>query len=99
MPNTRLLAVVTAFLITGGGSGAIAAVTMSQLLEVERLIVSKDCGALLFYLSENGGLLEGDDPLAQELRSFSQGVEGGVIDCLSQAPGQTGISPEISSQY
>ena len=97
MSNPRLIAVVTAFMMIAGTTGANAAVTLSQLREVERLILGKDCGALWGFLMENSELLEGGDPLAVELRSFVSGVEGGLIECLSIGPNhlQTPGSNEV----
>ena len=88
MASPRLLAVLTTFMMVASMGGANAAFTRAQLQDVERLILSKDCGSLLSYLVENPALLEGDDPLAAELRNFSQGVQSGLIQCLSVAPGQ-----------
>ncbi|MEE9387399.1 MAG: hypothetical protein V3U96_02210 [Paracoccaceae bacterium] len=100
MPNPRLLAIITAFLIAGGASGANAAYTFAQLQNVERLILSKDCGALLEYLTLNSEMMDGDDLLAQELRNFAQGVQGGLIECLSVIPGQIlGVSPDDVAAY
>ncbi|MEE9426976.1 MAG: hypothetical protein V3V25_02395 [Paracoccaceae bacterium] len=99
MPNPRLLGIVTVLLIVGNVSGVHAAYTLSQLRAVESLISSQDCGALLGYLSNNSELLDGDDPLAEELRKFSQGVQGGLIDCVSVAPGTAGTAVEIAPSY
>ena len=99
MPNPRLLAIVTAMLLLGGIQPAGAAYNLRQLQDVEQLILSKDCGALLLYLQGNQEMLEGDDPLAQELRNFAQGVEGGLIQCLS--PGARTGAPQsgLSGSY
>jgi len=83
MPNPKLLGIVTALLIIGRVTGANANDTLSQLRAVEGLIQSRDCGALLSYLTENSELLDGDDSLAIALRQFTQDVNGGLIECLS----------------
>lgn len=81
MPNRRLLAIVTA-LACLGASGA-GAYTIEQLRDIERLIVSRDCGGLRSYLGSNPRLLSGNDPLSFELRSFVNGIDTGLIACLS----------------
>jgi len=96
MPSPRLIAIVTTYLLFAA-SGAQAAFTLEQLRDVERLILSRDCGALFGYLSENPALMQGDDPLALELRNFSSGVQGGLIECLSVGPGNTGQIEDFSS--
>ena len=87
MPSSRLLAVVTALVLVAGAQPGRAAYSLAQLEEIERLIVRKDCSGLWSYLSSNPGILQGNDPLATELRGFMSGVSGGVIDCLSFVPG------------
>ncbi len=100
MFDPRLLSIVTAFLIVGSGNSANAAYTLIQLQEVDRLIQSKDCGALLGYLGQNTELLEGNDPLAQELRNFTLGVQGGLIQCLSVPPELAGSNnANVTSAY
>jgi hypothetical protein len=83
------MAVVTAFMLIAGAQGGQAGYTLTQLQDIERLILARDCGALWTYLSANGDLLEGDDPLAVELRKFALGIENGLIACLSVGPGNT----------
>lgn len=83
MPNPRLLAVVTVLTCLGAGSAAFAGYSLEQLREIERLITSKDCGALRGYIATNPTLLRGGDPLAVELRTFASGVDTGLIECLS----------------
>ncbi|MGR3341699.1 MAG: hypothetical protein ACU0DI_00440 [Paracoccaceae bacterium] len=90
MPSPRLIAVITALVFIAGAQGGHAAYTFGQLQDIERLILSKDCGALWFYLQDNPDLMEGDDPLADELRKFAFGIEGGAIDCIFAPPGAAG---------
>jgi hypothetical protein len=85
MPSPRLIAVITALTCLAGASGAYAAYTVEQLRDIERLIVSKNCGGLRQYISSNPSLVQGNDPLASELRSFVSGVDTGLIDCLSRS--------------
>jgi hypothetical protein len=83
MPNPKLTAIITALMFVANSNGANAAYNLTQLQEIERYIVSKDCGALLDYLQSNPGIMDGSDLLSQELRSFADGVEGGLIQCFS----------------
>lgn len=101
MPNPRLIAVITALVFIAGAQGGHAAYTIGQLQEIEKLILSKDCGALWFYLQDNPELMEGVDPLADELRKFAFGIEGGSIDCIFAPPGAGGqnFSTVIAPTY
>ncbi len=83
MPNSRLLAVITATILFFPGVKANAAFTLNELQTIERLIVSKNCGALWSHLKSNPSLTQGNDPLALELRDFAKGINGGLVDCLS----------------
>ena len=90
MPSPKLIAVITALVFVASAQGGHAAFTFAQLQEIEKLILSKDCGALWFYLQDNPEILEGDDPLADELRKFALGIESGLIDCIFAPPGGVG---------
>lgn len=85
MPHSRLLATITALCLFGGGVQAQSVFTFAVLQDIERLIVSKDCAGLRNYLAADPRLMAGSDPLARELRSFANGVDSGLIDCLSAA--------------
>ena len=97
MPSPKLIAVITALTCLAGASGAYAAASAQQLAEIEGLIVSRDCGGLRSYLVENPALLEGSDPLAEELRTFASGIDSGLISCLSYKGGSTGIVDQGAS--
>ena len=86
MPSPKLVAIITALTCLVGGRGVYAAYTINQLAEIERLIVSKDCGGLRAYIDQYPALLEGPDALSDELRSFASGVDTGLISCLSYRP-------------
>lgn len=86
MPSPKLIAIITALTCLAGARGAYAAYTVDQLAEIERLIVSKDCGGLRSYIDQYPSLLDGTDALADELRSFASGVDTGLISCLSYRP-------------
>jgi len=86
MPSPKLIAIITALTCLAGARGVYAAYTMDQLAEIERLIVSKDCGGLRAYIDQYPSLLEGPDALSDELRSFASGIDTGLISCLSYRP-------------
>ncbi len=83
MPSNKLLAIITALIYFGGHSGAQAAYTIEQLREMENLVATKNCGGLRGYLRINPEIIEGPDPLAEELRKFAFGVDTGLIQCLA----------------
>lgn len=82
MPEPRLMAIVTALMLMAGTVPARAAYDIAQLQQIERYIVSKDCGALWQYLTVNPGIMSGDDALARELRVFVSATERGQIACF-----------------
>lgn len=99
MPNSRLLAMITAAVMFAPGPGANAAFTLSELQEIERLILGQDCVSLWSHLRSNPSLVQGNDPLALELRNFSNGINGGLIDCLAFQQGQNPGNPDILPAY
>lgn len=86
MLNPKLTAVVTALILFGGSQSGNAAYDIEQLRVIDQHIQSKNCGGLRTYLQSNPGIMSGSDPLAQELRTFVDGVDGGLIDCLAAQP-------------
>lgn len=83
MPSQKLIAIITALTCLAGARGAYAAYTVDQLTEIEELIVSRNCGGLRSYLEQYPALLEGDDALSEELRNFANGIDSGLVSCLS----------------
>ena len=81
--NPKLTAVVTALILFGGTHAGREEFSLPQLRAIEQYIFSRDCGGLMDYLVVNPDIMAGTDPLAQELRSFVEGVGGGLIECLS----------------
>lgn len=61
---------LTAALFLGASPGAQAAYTLAQLQIIEAYILEGNLTALRLYLQQNPGILEGNDPLAVELREF-----------------------------
>ncbi len=90
MPNPRLMAVVTALLMISGMRDAHAAYTVSDLRKIEALISAGDCAGLWSFLSKNPQIYVGDDPLAVELRNFVNGINNGLIQCVSLPQRQQG---------
>lgn len=100
MAENRLLAVISAMILFFPGNSANAAFTLNELQTIERLIVSQDCAALWSHLRANPKLVTGDDPLASELRNFSNGINGGLVQCLSDQPGAgTGAATDLGPAY
>ncbi len=85
MANGKLVAIVTALMLTVGGQGAQAAFSLSQLVQIEQLIVTGQWDRLRAFLTANPALLEGDDPLATELRRFLAEVASGTIASITPA--------------
>ncbi len=86
MPNPRLMAVVTVLLMVTGPQAGQARYSLAQLQVIEQFILARDCAGLEAFLRQNIEILEGDDPLAVELRNFLAGVSSGLIQCLSVSP-------------
>lgn len=105
MLNPKLTAIVTALMFVGAGHSANAAYNLQQLQVIQGFVDAKDCGGLLNYLEANPSIMAGNDALARELRSFANGVEGGIIQCLSaettrsaQTPQSTPIQADATPQ-
>ena len=83
MLKPSLMATITALMLVAGTSGLRAEYDLSQLQEIERLVLLKDSGALGRFLALNPQIVSGDDPLARELRSFRNCTQGGQLDCFA----------------
>lgn len=83
MPDSRLIAVITALMLSAGASPAHADFSLEELQLIEQLVLSKDTAALGRLLSTNPNLIRGDDPLARELRGFSICHQTGRLDCFA----------------
>ena len=93
MPSNKLFAIITALIYFGGNSGVLAGYSIEQLREIEQLVVTKNCGGLRGYLQSNPTVIEGADPLAEELRKFAFGVDTGLIQCLAARTTAPGAAP------
>ena len=70
-------------LFGAAGPGVAQDYSVAQLEEIERLILSKDLGALWRFLQLHPEFAQGNDPLAQELRLLMAELERGVIGPLA----------------
>ncbi len=86
MPNKRLLAVLTALMLASGAPSVNASYSFSDLLEIESLVLAGDWRGLQAHLLRTPALLEGNHPLAAELRDFVASVEGSTLGFLASAP-------------
>lgn len=86
MPRPRLIAIITALILMGGGSGALAAYNLAQLEEIEGMILRNDVSSLRQFLLSNREVMEGNDALSRELHAFFECTEGGRLDCFAGAP-------------
>ena len=94
--TNRLLATVTALLLFAGSGGTAQDYSVAQLEEIERLILSKDLGALWRFLQLHPEFAQGNDPLAQELRLLMAELERGVIGPLAYRAFGSSISESES---
>lgn len=85
MANRKLVAIVTALMLSVGGQGAHAAYTLNHLVQIEHLIVAGQWEQLRAFLAANPFLLEGDGALATELRRFLTESAGGTIASIVPA--------------
>lgn len=81
MPDKRLVAVVTALMMSTGALSARAEATLEQLQTIDRLLSANDSRALWFYMQRHPELLAGDDELALELRKFCNDITLGRLSC------------------
>jgi hypothetical protein len=85
MANRKLVAIITALMLTVGGQGAQAAYTLSHLAQMEQFILNGQWERLRAFLTANPNLLEGDSALAAQLRRFLLGTAGGTIATITPA--------------
>lgn len=78
MRKSRLIAILTAAMLLGGTPSVHAAYTLAQLQVIEAMILQGNLSGLRLFLRNNPGILEGDDPLAVELREFMREQQAGV---------------------
>jgi len=89
MPHKKLLAAITVIMMLNGGSRLLAAYSLDQLKEIERLVAVRDSAGLGQFLAAHPEVTRGGDPLAVELRKFLRCAQGGGLDCFSVAPIRT----------
>jgi len=101
MPNPRLLAVVTALMLSAGTPAAHASYTLTDLQRIEQLILDREWNELRAYIASKPDLARGDDPLASELRTFLETSRDGFLAQIfnpPQAP-DTGLLDQLVAQY
>ncbi|GEM_PF-3651210 len=93
MPNPKLLAVITAFMLVAGAPGAQATYTLSQLQRIEDMTLHQNWTQLKEYILENPSLIYGNDVLAAELKAFLESMlRGGMFSIAFVAPSKDLIS-------
>ncbi len=80
MPNSKLVAIVTALLFLLPSQHVRAEITLEHLLTIDQFLSENNIQALWDYLQKNPDLLLGDDELSLELRSFFETVSRGQVD-------------------
>ena len=99
MFHPRLIGIVTALVLLGSGPGR-AEYNLSQLQAIEGLISSRNCEGLWLFVKSNPEIVDGDDPLANELRVFVTATERGQLDCFasrSTKSAQLATAPTVSN--
>ncbi len=80
MPNSKLVAIVTALLFLMTSHGARAEITLEHLLVIDQYLSENNTQELWRYLQKNPQLLLGSDELSRELRNFYEAASRGHID-------------------
>jgi hypothetical protein len=83
MFHPKLIAVVTALVLLGAAGPGRAEYTLAQLQAIEGLITSRNCEGLWLFVKTNPALVDGEDPLAKELRLFVTATERGQLECFA----------------
>jgi len=83
MPDPRLMAIITALSLISSTGAGVAQDSFAKLQQLEKLIVSKDCGGMRNFIGANPELTQGNDPLAVELRSYVNKLDNGLINCFA----------------
>lgn len=83
MPDSKLIAIITALSLISSTGGSFAQNSLARLQQLEQLIVRKDCGGMRNFISDNPDLTQGNDPLAVELRSYANKLDNGLINCFA----------------
>lgn len=96
MAQPRLIAIVTALLMLGAGSPALAAYTLAQLQDIDRMLSAKDWGALAAYVRANPQLLEGTDVLGAELHNFVTSYGRAQLDLFASRPVSAVEEPDLA---
>lgn len=98
MPDSRLIAVITALMLSVGASPSYADFTLEELQLIEQLVLARDTEGLGRFLATNPKLIRGDDPLARELRGFSACYQNRLLDCFASPRVVRSVSTKASSE-
>ena len=101
MPNPRLLAVVTALIMAASAPAAQATYSLTDLQTIEQLVVNRNWNALRAYIDAHPELLDGNDPLAVELRTYVESYNQGFFTRLFTTPQAPGLDliQQLVAQY
>ena len=95
MFHPRLIAVVTALALLGAAGPGRADYSLSQLQAIEGLISSRNCEGLWLFVKSNPELVDGEDPLAKELRVFVTATERGQLECFASRSSKSALSASV----
>jgi len=95
MAQPRLIAIVTALLLMGVGSPALATYTLAQLQDIDRMLSARDWGALASYVRANPQLLESTDALGVELQTFLSSYGRSQLDLFASRTGTGVEEPDL----
>jgi hypothetical protein len=95
MFHPKLIAVITAMALLGAAGPGRAEYTLAQLQAIEGLIASRNCEGLWLFVKTNPGLVDGEDPLATELRVFVTATERGQLECFASRSSKSALSTSV----
>jgi hypothetical protein len=95
MFHPKLIAVVTALVLLGAAGPGRAEYTLAQLQAIEGLITSRNCEGLWLFVKTNPALVDGEDPLAKELRLFVTATERGQLECFASRSSKSALSASV----
>jgi hypothetical protein len=100
MFQPRLIAAMTAHVLLATAQQGQAAYTLDQLQQIDTLISQRNCEGLWLYVKSNPAILDGDDPLASELRVFVAASERGQLNCFASrenSPSADGAAARVAA--
>lgn len=97
MRTPKLITVITAVIMMSGRIAG-AEYSLTQLQEIERYIMTKDSAALFALLRSNPDLMVGNDPLAEELRSFMETSMRNPLVWFNAPTATLPAAPKVASE-